>query len=228
LKTVQDILSSLFEFPSPGFIRCLEGAGQGDHTRPNWPLMVMGPQSTASVGIAIGHVRTPMHDVIQAARDAEHIAKGVEKKGALCVKVLKRSGESVEFAARFNGGTVGLWGEIEHLGADLSGRFIYRFMEKATPILAAVRDGRAGWETTWEGNGIDLREIVAAELTDTILGQTELHREKGPARRAECRKQAERWIAALQELDPKNFVHFWMARAFLNRLDKSGKETANA
>lgn len=222
---VQDKIAELFDFPASGFIRCKQGTGKGDHCRPNWPLMVMGPKSTASVGIAIGHVRSPMQDVVQAARDAEHAAKAVPEKGVLALRILKRSGESVEFSTRFDSGVLGVWGDLAYHSDQLSGRFIYRFLQKLRPVLAKVVDGRAGWEPAWENDGIDLLPIAEAELTQAIIGQSELHKDQGKERPAYCRQHAESWMRQLGCLDPKNFLHFWMARAFLNRLDSTGKET---
>jgi len=81
-RGVQRAMQGLFEFHATGFITCKQATGGGEHLRPNWPLMVMGEEATASVGIAIGHVRAPMQDTIQAAREAEHAAKAVRGKGA--------------------------------------------------------------------------------------------------------------------------------------------------
>ena len=215
---VQNKIGDLFDFPSPGFILCKQGTGKGDHCRPNWPLMVMGPKSTASVGIAIGHVRSPMQDVIQAARDAEHAAKKVKEKdmekGALALCILKRSGESVQFATRFDSGALSVWGELAYHGDQLRGRFIYRFLQKLRPVLATVVAGRAGWESNWEKNGIDLFSIAAEELKHSVARQSDLSKDP-----------ATHWINALRNLDPENFLHFWMARTFLNRIDPTGKET---
>ena len=56
---------------------------------------------TASAGIAIVHHQAPLDASLQAARDAEHAAKQVEGKAALCVRVLKRSGETVEIRSKW-------------------------------------------------------------------------------------------------------------------------------
>jgi CRISPR-associated protein Cmr2 len=213
-QSVQAKIASLFDFPAPGFIRCKEGAGKGEHTRPNWPLMVMGPKSTASVGIAIGHVRSPMQDVVQAARDAEHTAKKVKNKAALALRILKRSGEAVEFATRFDSGALGVWADLAYHDNQLSGRFIYRFLQKLTPVLSTVLEGRATWEPTWERDGINLISIAEAELEHSLDQQSGLSKDR-----------AAHWISALKDLNPENFLHFWMARAFINRLDRAGKET---
>jgi len=211
-KKVQNILHDLFEFPASGFVLCRKGSGSGEHCRPNWPLMVPGPASSASVGIAIGHVRSPMQDVIHAARDAEHAAKQVPGKGALAVSVLKRGGESVRFAARFESGALGLWAELAEYRAKLSSRFIYRYLRKLQPMLATVKDGRATWVAGWENDGIDMKPILEAELFDSLCQQSEFGNQEAKAR-------ARLWTENLASLSPENFLHFWMARAFVNRLE---------
>ncbi|GAB4580217.1 MAG: type III-B CRISPR-associated protein Cas10/Cmr2 [Anaerolineales bacterium] len=58
---------------------------------------------TASAGIAIVHHQAPLDASLQAARDAEHAAKQVEGKAALCVRALKRSGETIEIRSKWEG-----------------------------------------------------------------------------------------------------------------------------
>jgi len=220
-RRVQKELAKLFEFPAAGFIQCKKGTGKGEHTRPSWPLMVMGPMATASVGLAIGHVRSPMQDTIQAAREAEEAAKKVEegnkKKGALCLRVLKRSGEAVEIAARFDSGVWAVWDELGEYRGRQSGRFIYRFLQKIKPLLAEVRGGTLGWEESLSCDGIELAPVIEAELADSLARQSELE-----LKRPAARKLARGWMERLAPLDPKGHMHFWMARAFLNRLDQRG------
>lgn len=52
--------------------------------------------ATASVGIAVVHHLYPLDAALRAARDAERGAKDVHGKNAVCVRVLKRSGETTE------------------------------------------------------------------------------------------------------------------------------------
>ncbi len=222
-STVQKVIASLFDFPAEGFVRCKLGTGKGDHCRPSWPLMVMGPQATASVGIAIGHVRSPMQDIIQAAREAEHAAKKVPGKGALCLRVLKRSGESVQFATRFDDHALDVWDEMEAYRQQQSGRFIYRYLQNMKPLLLASGDpsdqsdpsALSPWEKTWTPGLLD---IAQAELTHAISQHTDT---KGNAAHA----KAQAWRDKLQTLAPADFLHFWMARAFLNRLTAKGEDT---
>jgi CRISPR-associated protein Cmr2 len=51
---------------------------------------------TASAGIAIAHHLHPLDATLRAARGAERRAKHVEGKAAVCVRVLRRSGEQVD------------------------------------------------------------------------------------------------------------------------------------
>lgn len=90
-------LTSLFEFPSPGFVRLRHAL----KNEPRWPFIVMGPRATASAGIAIGHVRSPMQDTIRAAREAEQDAKKQLGRDAFCLRILKRSGEALHIGGHW-------------------------------------------------------------------------------------------------------------------------------
>ncbi len=228
-RRVQDVLKwkpdnrgGLFEFPAPGFLTCKQATGQDDHRRPNWPLMVMGPEATASVGVAIGHVRSPMQDTIQAARDAEHAAKSVPGKGAFSVSILKRSGESAQFSSRWESGVAGVWEELSSGVLDQTGRFAYRYLQLIRPLLASTatkNDG--GWENRWTP---DLKNSLEAELRHVLKQQAN----QSPA---DAESNAHRWIGWLigkdlnqPTLTPRGFVHFWMAWAFVNRISEPKQE----
>lgn len=51
---------------------------------------------TASAGIAVAHHLFPLGAALQAARHAERQAKRVQGKNAVCIQMLKRSGETLE------------------------------------------------------------------------------------------------------------------------------------
>lgn len=219
---VKGVLEAIFTIHGSegGFLKCNENAGRSERLRPNWPLVVPGPTATVSVGIAIGHVRSPMQDVIQAAREAESVAKKVRDKGAFCLRVLKRSGESAEFAARFTSGVGGVWDELTADVHDLSGRFPYRYLQLIKPLLArSGHDADGGWEKDWTS---DLVNVCQAELRHVLIQQAKQDREHAT-------QNAGRWIAALigaatsPVLSPRAFVHFWMAWAFVNRITNEEK-----
>ncbi len=215
-REVKAKLESLFEFPADGFVRCRKGSGSGEHQRPNWPIFVPGPQASASIGISIGHVRSPMQDVIRAARSAEDAAKRIPDKGALCVRVAKRSGESAEWAAPFASQVLPVWHELTARINDPSGRLPYRFLQLAKPLLASPSstDGEP-WMKEWTP---DLRDAVTAELAHVLRQQA---RQCAP----DASNNAARWMTALTDctpssLNPAAFLRFWMAWAFLNRLGR--------
>jgi hypothetical protein len=211
-------LNGLFEFPAKGFVRCLQNTGRQAHLRPNWPLMM--PGATASVGIAIGHVHSPMQDVIQAARDAEGAAKKVQGKAAFCLAILKRSGESAELAARWDSGVPGVWDELSRDVHCLSGRFPYRVVQLLKPLLQRTgKQADDGWEPEWTD---ELKDAVKAELAHCLRRQNEDRTGKTTATAGDI---AERWRDALTAgLNPRGFVHFWMAWAFMERIKDQAKE----
>ncbi len=57
---------------------------------------------TASAGIAIAHHLYPLSATLQAARAAEHAAKEVENKAAVCIRCLKRSGEAIQVRSQWH------------------------------------------------------------------------------------------------------------------------------
>jgi len=61
------------------------------------------PPATASVGIAIGHMKEPLQDMVQAAQAAEKRAKSESEfdHDALAVTLFKRSGEIVHWGTKF-------------------------------------------------------------------------------------------------------------------------------
>ncbi len=211
-EAVKDVLNRLFDFPASGFIRCKTDSGAKASLKPNWPLIVMGPQATVSVGIAIGHVRSPMQDTIQAARDAEKAAKSVTGKGAFSLQVMKRSGEAVGFAARWQDGVVAVWGELEADIHDLSRRFAYRYAT-LVKVLVVIGGGPGGadYAQAWDRT---LKEAVEAELRHVL-------RQQGDCDRTKAHQLAQHWCGILtQALSPRDFLHFWLTWAFVNRLTK--------
>lgn len=64
-------------------------------------LLTMGPTSSASIGIAIAHHLQPLDAIMEAARQAEHAAKDRYERNAVCVHLLKRSGEETRVGAKW-------------------------------------------------------------------------------------------------------------------------------
>ena len=104
-------------------------------------LMMMGEAATASVGIAIAHHLQPLSQALNAAREAEHVAKQVFGRNAFAVNLLKRSGERLLTGAKFTyGADVAsievLQSVISALrsedGATLSSRLMYQLAQEGT------------------------------------------------------------------------------------------------
>lgn len=219
-KRVKSVLERIFVFttdPSKhpiGFLTLRKGEGAGvgraEHLKPNWPLMMMGPKATVSVGIAIGHVHSPMQDIIQAAREAEAVAKKVPDKGAFALKVFKRSGEAVGFSARWQDSVVAVWGKLNADVHDLSGRFAHRYASliKALVIIGGGPDG-ASYAPMWDES---LKESVEAELRHVLQRQGGVESDK-------ARELATLWCGVLSTaLSPRDYLHFWLTWAFIHRL----------
>jgi CRISPR-associated protein Cmr2 len=165
------------------------------------------PGSTASVGIAIGHVRAPLQDTIQAAREAEKSAKAMPGKNAFCLRILKRSGEHVQIAARWDSGAMLVWDELSQMSTSgiVSGRFAHRYAALLQPLLITTH----GWESVFTD---ELREAAEAELLHVLCQQAGKNAK-------EALKSVELWRPCLNSLSPRDYLHFWLAWAFLCRID---------
>jgi CRISPR-associated protein Cmr2 len=64
-------------------------------------IPTMGPTASASIGIAIAHHLQPLDAALQAMREAEHAAKETYDRNALCIHLLKRSGEEARVGAQW-------------------------------------------------------------------------------------------------------------------------------
>ncbi len=93
---------------------------------------------TASAGIALVHHLHPLDTALRAAREAEHQAKRVDGKAALCVTAVKRSGEQETAVTKWDG--------LDALKAlvDLFRQkdLATRFVSDAALTLRAIPDGQ--------------------------------------------------------------------------------------
>jgi CRISPR-associated protein Cas10/Cmr2 subtype III-B len=164
---------------TPGFLAARDHVGDGGQLI---PFAVPGPRASASVGIAIAHFKAPLQDAVKAAQAAEKRAKkafstkkdAVAEKDAVAVTVLKRSGETVEWSARWDDGgvdaaqclLVALRDEV------VSSKFPYRLGE----LISYYRGQSASFAGKAEAvAGFDLAGVVSRDL------RTVLERQKGPS-----------------------------------------------
>ena len=105
-------------------------------------LLTMGPEATASAGIAIAHHKAPLDGVLEAARQAEQDAKNLYGRNAVCVYGLKRSGAALRVGAQWTyenmiGDTIGLLETIRKFFADekkLSSKLAFDAREEARAL----------------------------------------------------------------------------------------------
>lgn len=207
----------------PGFLK-LKNPGSA---RPRYPLLVPGPRATASCGIAIGHCKSPMQDVIQTARKAEKWAKDSGKHG-FALTVMKRSGETHSFFSHWSR----VCEEMQYLPAGyedrpdlaavmeeihtcldyniLSGGFAYKYCQYIAPVLRG--NGKTHWYPEFDD---DSRAAVEEFLRIALERQ-------GNQKREDARQNARRIIQHCRlessTITPEAFMNFWMALAFLQRL----------
>lgn len=102
-----------------------------------YPLIVPGRRADISAGIAIGHMHSPLQNLVEAAREAEKRAKRAVDKGgygksAFAVSLFKRSGETIQWGAKWDSHAIELAQSFEDNfgeGKPLSGRFPYALAE---------------------------------------------------------------------------------------------------
>jgi CRISPR-associated protein Cmr2 len=93
---------------------------------------------TACAGIAISHHQSPLDFAIEEARNAEKAAKKVKDKDAICVHILKRSGEPLEVRSKWDN-MKGMVQELHDLfeSGTFSSRLAYSVQRQA-PILSGL------------------------------------------------------------------------------------------
>jgi hypothetical protein len=151
-----DRSTPLFTVRHKGFVRLTPAAAPDGHGSSaglldepvSFPFLVPGPAADCSVGIAIAHFKSPLQDVVRAAQAAEKRAKKALGRSAVAVTLMKRSGEIIEWGAKWKGGlelyqTVSAALENEHLSAKFPHRFaelLEAYILARTPLLERSGD----------------------------------------------------------------------------------------
>lgn len=176
---------------APGFLTSKAHKGDGGILI---PFIVPGPRASASVGIAISHFKSPLQDAVRAAQAAEKRAKKWAGKAAVAVTVMKRSGETVEWSARWQ--DAGVEAATTLLAAlenqTVSAKFPYRLGE----LISVYRTQSTGMMKPMAMvDGFDLAAVFVHEL------HTVLQRQRGSAWgkygdtfEADFTKHMQRWI----------------------------------
>lgn len=104
-----DRKTPLFDLKENGYLqlhaesgaRHSEGGGLLDDPV-KFPVLLPGPATDVSVGIAIAHQKAPLQDVVRAAQAAEKRAKNQLERAAVAVSIFKRSGEILEWGCKWS------------------------------------------------------------------------------------------------------------------------------
>lgn len=168
-KQKSDGITALFGIQHKGFLQLTpaatkrHGTGAGLLDDPvNFPVIVPGPESDCSVGIAIAHFKSPLQDVVRAAQAAEKRAKNQLGRAAVAVSLFKRSGEITEWGCQWESGGLALYEAIaKGLAAEtLSSKFPYRVCQLLEPYLT----NRTGLSTQSDATDFDATEIIRREF----------------------------------------------------------------
>jgi CRISPR-associated protein Cmr2 len=104
------------------------------------------PGRSASVGIAVAHHLYPLDAALTAARAAEREAKGLAGKGAVCLRVMRRSGETYDARCR--------WKDLDHqferlvtmyAEDQLGGRIPYELLAEAPVVGVLDEAAQRAW-----------------------------------------------------------------------------------
>jgi CRISPR-associated protein Cmr2 len=102
---------------------------------------------TASAGIAIAHHTYPLGAALRAAREAERQAKLVPGKTAVCVRVLKRSGDTAEMRSSWAALDNMITKLVQYFIGDEQGEFLSsKFAYDVAQAAYALPEGDDKWE----------------------------------------------------------------------------------
>ncbi len=200
----------LFACDQPGFIRLAPEAPKLEGEPAKFHAMVPGPAADCSVGIAIAHFKAPLQDVVRAAQAAEKRAKKQLGRSAVAVTLYKRSGETIEWGAKWEGGGLELYRAIADAleAGQLSAKFPHRFTElleayvtDSTPLVADTR-------TVQTVADFPVDDIIRREFQHCLERQrgTKFPREKAAADEllAKLRSALDSYLASLAAEDPSH------------------------
>ncbi len=170
--------SVIFKSTTPGF---LEEPGFKDDSGRSIPILVPGPKADCSAGIAIAHFKSPLQDVVRAAQAAEKCAKrkssdgGLNRK-AIAVTLMKRSGEIIQWGAKWDGG-LGLYRRMAKAlsGEILSSRFPHQFAALLEPYVTNSSGLMSQIPADQRTDTFPVEEIIQQEFAHCISRQRGKH-----------------------------------------------------
>ena len=149
--------------PAPGFLTRNDSCDHHQRGTPI-PFIVPGPAAEVSVGIAIAHFKAPLQDVVREAQTAQKrakapLAKNGLNRAAVSLRLMKRSGEILDWGSKWDGGGLELFHAIAHAldQKQLTGKFPHRLCEILAPFIN---------ETTavTDLDGFPVAEVIRSEF----------------------------------------------------------------
>ncbi len=172
----------------------------------NYPLIVPGPATDASCGIVIGHCKHPLQALVREAQNAEKRAKKYAKKedgeyqcGAFALSLMKRSGEIIEWGARWNENALAVYRDFTQKTDDetFSGRFPYALAELLKPYRLK------------EKTSVDLKPIIKKEFEHVLSQQAQV--------KGSTIEGALDYLCTLPNDRLDDFTNLFLASTFINR-----------
>lgn len=193
------------------------------------------PQFTISAGITIGHIKEPLQDMVQISRDELKRAKRDLSGDALALSLFKRSGETIEWSARFDSEILKLLeffqgpetGQPRYrkllnrpdYTPPISGRFPYALTEALAPLQNFAVDGPGKCPDFSKPLPLraDLNDGVLKLFQHVVFQQTDLTE---PERKA-FESLARATLAQICDRRPlQDFYNLFNIEAFLARRDR--------
>jgi len=172
----------------PGFLVRLDDAEDTDRARLRLeerftdecgraiPFIVPGPTADCSVGIAVAHFKSPLQDVVRAAHAAQKRAKAEMDRSAVAITLMKHSGETIEWAAKWDGGLDLLLALGQAMETNqLSRKFPHRWAELLAAYVSQPTPLTQTSGAVQDLEGFDTDAIVRIEFEHTLT------RQRGPA-----------------------------------------------
>jgi len=198
-----------------GFVGLTREAEKGKRLRRfipiGYPLLVPGMNADLSAGIAIGHMHSPLQNLVEAAREAEGRAKKDYDKSAFAISLFKRSGETIRWGAKWDDQAIELSNEFTRLSdgdnPPLSARFPYA-------LARLLRAYAIGNDFTIESkNGFNPLEVFPAEFAHCIRQQGEGNLKA----LKDFQKLAEKYLGECKGRKIEDFLGPFLTTTFINR-----------
>jgi len=191
VKIPKELRSSLnLHVDQAGFVNC--GSG--------YPILVPGPRSDVSCGIAVGHCNYPLQALVRESREAEKRAKNNYDREAFAVTLIKRSGETIYWGAKWDSAALALYKEFT-IATDqekLSGRFPYALAELLRPynLKKDIVDN-------------SFKEVIRKEYAHVLERQSLV--------RGARLDRADDYLESLSPKHLSDFISIFLVSAFMNR-----------